>query len=53
VAFHDAILARSVLEASALALFISQQILQIFSDLSSHRIFRRMHAILNIDEKKN
>jgi hypothetical protein len=29
------------------------KILQNFSDFSSHRIFRRMHEVLNIDENKN
>jgi len=33
------------------ALFSSQKILQNFSD--SHRIFRRMHEVLNIDKNKN
>jgi len=35
------------------ALFSSQKILQNFSDSPSHRIFRRMHRVLNIDENKN
>jgi len=35
------------------ALFSSQKILQNFSDSPSHRIFRRMHEVLNIDENKN
>jgi len=35
------------------ALFSSQKILQNFSDSPSHRIFRRMHGVLNIDENKN
>jgi len=35
------------------ALFSSQKILQNFSDSSSHRIFRHMHGVLNIDENKN
>jgi len=34
-------------------LFSSQKILQNFSYFSSHRIFRRMHKVLNIDENKN
>ena len=29
------------------------KILQNFLDFPSHRIFRRMHGILNIDENKN
>jgi len=36
----------------AKALFSSQKILQNFSDSPSHRIFRRMHEVLNIDENK-
>jgi len=36
----------------AKALFSSQKILQNFSDSPSHRIFRHMHGVLNIDEKK-
>ena len=35
------------------ALFTSQKILQNFSDSPSHRIFRHMHEILNIDKNKN
>jgi len=35
------------------ALFSSQKILQNFSDFLSHRIFRHMHGVLNIDENKN
>jgi hypothetical protein len=35
------------------ALFSSQKVLQNFSDFSSHRIFRRMHGVLNIDKNKN
>jgi hypothetical protein len=35
------------------ALFSFSKILQNFSDSSSHRIFRRMHGVLNIDENKN
>ena len=35
------------------ALFTSQKILQNFSHSPSHRIFRCMHEILNIDENKN
>jgi len=38
---------------SSTALFTSQKILQNFSYFPSHRIFRRMHGILNIDENKN
>jgi len=34
-------------------LFSFQKILQNFSDSPSHRIFRRMHEVLNIDENKN
>jgi len=30
-----------------------QKNLQNFSDYPSHRIFRRMHEVLNIDENKN
>ena len=32
------------------ALFTSQKILQNFLHFPSHRIFRRMHGVLNIDE---
>jgi hypothetical protein len=32
-------------------LFSSQKILQNFSDSPSHRIFRHMHEVLNIDKK--
>jgi len=39
--------------SSSRALFSFQKILQIFSDSPSHRIFRRMHEVLNIDENKN
>jgi hypothetical protein len=35
------------------ALFSSQKILQNFSDSPSHRIFRHMHEVLNIDKNKN
>jgi hypothetical protein len=35
------------------ALFSSTKILQNFSDSPAHRIFRRMHEVLNIDENKN
>jgi len=35
------------------ALFSSLKNLQNFSDSSSHRIFRHMHEVLNIDENKN
>ena len=35
------------------ALFTSQKILQNFSHSPLHRIFRRMHGVLNIDENKN
>jgi len=35
------------------ALFSFQKILQNFSNSLSHRIFRRMHGVLNIDENKN
>jgi len=34
------------------ALFSSLKILQNFSDSPSHRIFRRMHGVLNIDKNK-
>ena len=37
----------------AWALFSYPKILQNFSDFLSHRIFRRMHEVLNIDENKN
>jgi len=37
----------------AQALCSSQKILQNFSDFSSHRIFRHMHEVLNIDKNKN
>jgi hypothetical protein len=40
-------------DSSFLALFTSQKNLQNFSDSASHRIFRRMHGVLNIDENKN
>jgi len=33
-----------------LALFSLQKILQNFSDFPSHRIFRHMHKVLNIDK---
>ena len=33
--------------------FSSQKILQNFSNSPSHRIFRHMHGVLNIDENKN
>jgi len=36
-----------------LALFSFPKILQNFLDSPSHRIFRRMHEVLNIDENKN
>ena len=36
---------------NARALFSSPKILQNFSDSPSHRIFRRMLRVLNIDEK--
>jgi hypothetical protein len=36
-----------------MALFSSQKILQNVSHSPSHRIFRRMHEVLNIDENKN
>jgi len=35
------------------ALFSFPKILQNFSDSPSHRIFGRMHGVLNIDENKN
>jgi len=35
------------------ALFSYSKILQNFSDSPSHRIFRRMHEVLNIDKNKN
>jgi len=35
------------------ALFSFQKILQNFLDSPSHRIFRHMHGVLNIDENKN
>ena len=35
------------------ALFSFQNLLQNFSDSSSHRIFRRIHRVLNIDKNKN
>jgi len=38
---------------SSRALFTFQKILQNFSHSPSHRIFRRMHGVLNIDENKN
>ena len=34
-------------------LFSSKKIYKFFSDFSSHRIFRRMHEVLNINENKN
>ena len=39
--------------ATSRALFTSQKILQNFSHSPSHRIFRRMYRVLNIDENKN
>ena len=38
---------------SSLALFSSQKTLQKFSDSPSHRIFRHIHEVLNIDKNKN
>ena len=35
------------------ALFTSTQKFKIFQNFSSHRIFKRMHKVLNIDENKN
>jgi hypothetical protein len=35
------------------ALFTSNPKHKIFQDSSSHRIFRHMHGVLNIDENKN
>ena len=35
------------------ALFSSQKILQNFLDSPSHRIFRHMYEVLNIDKNKN
>jgi len=35
------------------ALFTSMQKLKIFQDSPSHRIFIRMHKVLNIDKNKN
>jgi len=35
------------------ALFSFSKILQNFSDSPSHRIFRRMQGVLNIDKNKN
>ena len=40
-------------QCSLQALFSSPKILQNFLDSPSHRIFRRMHGVLNIDENKN
>ena len=37
----------------AMALFTSIIKPKIFQDSLSHRIFRRMHGVLNIDENKN
>ena len=37
----------------AKSLFTSQKILQNFSDSPSHRIFRHIHEVLNIDKNKN
>jgi len=38
---------------TAKALFSSLKILQNFLNFPSHRIFRRMHGVLNIYENKN
>jgi len=43
----------SALRRESRALFTCQKILQNFSHSLSHRIFRRMHEVLNIDENKN
>ena len=37
----------------SLALFSFQKVLQNFSNSPSHRIFRHMHGVLNIDKNKN
>jgi len=37
----------------AKALFTSTQKPKIFQNFPSHRIFRRMHGVLNINENKN
>jgi len=44
-------LCKFVIYCMTKALFSSPKILQNFSDSPSHRIFRRMHGVLNIDEK--
>jgi hypothetical protein len=41
------------LSLSTGALFSFQKNLQNFSHFPSHRIFRRMHGVLNIDKNKN
>jgi len=40
-------------DENGMALFSSQKILQNFLDSPSHRIFRHMHEVLNIDKNKN
>jgi hypothetical protein len=44
---------RLILVFSFKALFTSTQKRKIFQDSPSHRIFRHMHGVLNIDENKN
>ena len=52
--FDRASLEEAELERSPIkALFSSQKNLQNFSYSPSHRIFRHMHGVLNIDENKN
>jgi hypothetical protein len=45
--------APSFIQISSKALFTSSQKPKIFKDFPSHRIFKRMHEVLNIDENKN
>jgi len=51
--FHIGVFGLFFILLTPKALFSSQKILQNFSDFSSHRIFRRMHEVLNIDKNKN
>jgi hypothetical protein len=40
-------------ESPTMGLVYFKKILQNFSDFPSHRIFRRMYKVLNIDKNKN
>ena len=42
-----------ILHTTAKALFSFQKFCKIFSDFLSHRMFRRMHEVLNINKNKN